>query len=191
MVNKFDPNAHLELCSPERLRLQPVEPALELLGLEREHVLIDLGCGSGYFLLPAASRVQSAWGLDISPELLRLVRKAAVAAGIRNVRTMRTCEHCIPGPTGAVDRALAVDVLHEMAAPIRLLGEIRRVLASDGRLLVIDWNRRSSPHGPPSSERVGRERARGMLARAGFRKITAHNIYKHHYALLAEKSPPG
>jgi ubiquinone/menaquinone biosynthesis C-methylase UbiE len=191
MVHKFDPHAHRRLHSPERLRLQPVEPALELLGLEREHVLIDVGCGSGYFLLPAARRVQTAWGLDISPKMLRLAREAAVAAGLRNVRTMRTCEHCIPGPSGTVDRALVVDVLHEMVAPIRLLGEIRRVLAADGRLLLIDWKRRPSPHGPPVSERLGRERARGLLARAGFKRVTAHNIYRHHYALLAEKSPPG
>jgi ubiquinone/menaquinone biosynthesis C-methylase UbiE len=191
MVSKFDPGAHRQLASPERRRLQPVGPALDLLGLEHGQVLIDLGCGAGYFLLPAAGRVRAAWGLDISPELLRLVRQAAAAAGLRNVRTMRSCEHRIPGSTGSVDRALAVNVLHEMTAPRRLLGEVRRVLAAGGRLLVIDWNRRRSPHGPPMSERVGRERARGMLARAGFGKITAHNIYKYHYALLAEKSPPG
>ena len=190
MVNKFDPDAHHLLCSPERLRLQPVRPALELLGLEREHVLIDLGCGSGYFLLPAARRVQTAWGLDISPAMLRVARKAAAAAGVRSVRTLRICEHCIPMPTGIANRALVVDVLHEMVAPARLLGEIRRVLARDGQLLVIDWNSRPSPHGPPLRERIGRERARGLLARAGFRKITAHHIYKHHYALLAEKPPP-
>jgi ubiquinone/menaquinone biosynthesis C-methylase UbiE len=191
MVHKFDPAAYRKLHSPERLRLQPVRPALELLGLEREHVLIDLGCGSGYFLLPAAGHVQVAWGLDISPEMLRVVRKSAAAAGIRNVRTMRICEHGIPGSTGSVDRALVVDVLHEMTAPIRLLGEIRRVLAPGGRLLLVDWNRRPSPHGPPQSERIGRERARDMLARAGFKKITAHNIYKYHYALVAEKSAIG
>jgi SAM-dependent methyltransferase len=189
MVRKFDPKAHHLLASPERRRLQPVKPALELLGLERDHVLIDLGCGSGYFLLPAAGRVQEAWGLDISPAMLRLARQAAAAAGARNVRIRRSCEHRIPGATGSVDRALVVDVLHEMTAPVRLLGEIRRVLVPDGRLLVVDWNRRPSPHGPPLSQRIGRERAREMLARAGFQKITAHNIYRHHYALLAGKSP--
>ena len=191
MVHKFDPAAHRLLGSPVRRRLQPVAPALKLLGLEPDHVLIDLGCGSGYFLLPAAGRVQEAWGLDISPEMLRLARKAAAAAGARNVRTMRICEHRIPGSTGSVDRALVVDVLHEMVAPVRLLGEVRRVLAPDGRLLVIDWNRKPSPHGPPLSERIGRERARAMLARAGFKRITAHNIYPHHYALLAGKAGPG
>jgi ubiquinone/menaquinone biosynthesis C-methylase UbiE len=188
MVHKFDHRAHRRLHSPERLRLQPAGPALKLLGLEREHVFIDLGCGSGYFLLPAAARVQEAWGLDISPEMLRLVRKSAAAAGLRNVRTMRNCEHGIPGATGSVDRALVVDVLHEMTAPIRLLGEIRRVLAADGQLLLIDWNWRPSPHGPPQAERIGRETARRMLARAGFRKIKACNIYRHHYVLLAAKT---
>lgn len=187
MAHKFEAEHHRRLCSPERRRRQPVEPALSLLALATDHVMIDVGCGPGYFLIPAARRVRRAWGFDISPGMLAALRKAAGAARLRNVRARRMGERRIPLTAGAADRALMVNVLHELEAPGRVLTEIRRVLVPRGRLLVVDWKRRRTKHGPPPGERIGRETARRLLARAGFARITAHDVYDQFYALVAEK----
>jgi len=186
MPHKFDAHDHARLLSPERRRRQPVGPALELLGLEPGHVLIDVGCGPGYFLLPAARRVRRAVGLDVSPAMLAALRKGAKAAGLRNVRAVRMGEAKIPLAAASADRALLANVLHELESPGKVLAAIRRTLAPGGRLVVVDWKRRPTPHGPPMAERIGRETARRMLFAAGFRKVSARKAYGQFYALVAE-----
>jgi ubiquinone/menaquinone biosynthesis C-methylase UbiE len=186
--HKFEVEFCARLLSPERRRRQPVAPALRLLGLSRRHVVVDLGCGPGYYLIPAARRVALAWGLDLSPTMLRAARKAAAAAGLCNVRVRRSTEQRLPLPAGSAHRALMVNVLHELASPRRTLAEICRVLAPGGRLLLVDWRRARTYHGPPKGERIAVRAARRMLVAAGFVRITAHRIYRRHWALLAEKS---
>jgi ubiquinone/menaquinone biosynthesis C-methylase UbiE len=190
MVHKFDPGAHHLLGSPERRRLQPADAALKAFGLARDQVFVDLGCGPGYFLIPAARRVKTAWGCDISLKMLDMARRTAAAKGLRNVRTLRVSEKSIPLPSGRADKVLLSNVLHELTAPVRLLREIRRILAPGGELLVIDWKKESCRHGPLLRDRIGRERARKMIEKAGFQTVNVLRIfrYRYQYALLARKT---
>lgn len=188
MPHKFDPHELARLCNPERRRRQPAEGALKALKLTKGEVFVDLGCGPGYFLVPAARRVTAAWGFDISPEMLRAAGQAARAARLANVHLRRMGESAIPMPAGKADAVLMANVLHELASPAKLLREIHRVLRPGGRLLVVDWKRERAPFGPPLHERIGRERARKLLLSAGFGKVTVLQVYKYHYALLADKA---
>ncbi|RUM88282.1 MAG: methyltransferase, partial [Thermodesulfatator sp.] len=57
MAHRFDPRKKHKLESEERRRLLPPEAVLELLELTPGETLVDLGCGPGYFALPAAERL--------------------------------------------------------------------------------------------------------------------------------------
>lgn len=62
---------------------------LARLDLEGVQTVLDVGCGSGNLALPLARRVRRVHALDFSAEMLRLLRAAARAAGVRNVVTHR------------------------------------------------------------------------------------------------------
>jgi len=190
MAHRFNDRFHARLTNPRRRRLQPVGPALRLLGLSRAHVFLDLGCGPGYFLLPAAARVKTAWGLDVSPVMIRAARKNAADAGRDNVRLRRVGERRLPLAANSADRALMTNVLHELVSPEGTLAEIFRILAPGGRLLLVDWRPGGSRRGPPKSECIPSRRARKMLKDAGFEGVTSHGIYREQWALLA-RAPGG
>lgn len=51
-----------------------------------ETVAVDLGCGSGQLTLPLAERCGTVLGVDISNEMIDLMRTKAQAAGITNIQ---------------------------------------------------------------------------------------------------------
>ena len=55
---------------------------MDLAGAE---TLLDIGCGSGNLALPLARRLRRVHALDFSAEMLRLLRAAARAEGVRNL----------------------------------------------------------------------------------------------------------
>ncbi|HEX8977790.1 MAG TPA: class I SAM-dependent methyltransferase [Solirubrobacteraceae bacterium] len=51
-----------------------------------ETVAVDLGCGSGQLTLPLAARCATVLGVDISDEMIELMRTKALAAGVDNLQ---------------------------------------------------------------------------------------------------------
>ncbi len=63
MVHKFNPKDLQKLDNPERRRLLPPEETLERLGLRKNDIIADIGCGIGYFSF-AASKIVGTNGKD-------------------------------------------------------------------------------------------------------------------------------
>ena len=66
------------------------EQTLEMLGIGPDTSVADVGCGDGYFTLPAARLVNEApvYAIDIDEELLEAVDTAAATERIANIETI-------------------------------------------------------------------------------------------------------
>ena len=62
---------------------------LARMDLTDAETILDIGCGSGNLALPLARRVRRVHALDFSGEMLRLLRREARAAGLRNITAHR------------------------------------------------------------------------------------------------------
>ena len=55
MDNKvFNPANKSKLDSPERYKILPPFKTLKIMCLKEDDIMIDIGCGTGYFTLPAS-----------------------------------------------------------------------------------------------------------------------------------------
>jgi ArsR family transcriptional regulator len=103
--------------------------------------LVDLGSGTGRMLRLLGPRVQQALGLDLSQQMLNIARKEVTEAGL-------TCElrhGDIFGtrlPDGAADLVVVHQVLHYLADPAAAVREAARLVAEDGKLIIVDF----APH---------------------------------------------
>ena len=102
---------------------------LARLDLAEVRTVLDIGCGSGNLALPLARRVRRVHALDFSPEMLRLLRANARAAGVRNITThLRGWTDAWKGVPRAdlvlCSRAMAVDDLR--AALAKMTAQARR-----------------------------------------------------------------
>src|SRR3954468_19699155 len=106
------------------------------------HVL-DVGCGAGGALLPAALRVGptgEAVGIDRSEGMVARTREAAATAGIDWVRAEVMDAASLEYPDEYFDAVLCAFTLGALADVDAALAEMRRVLRPTGTIGVAQWD---------------------------------------------------
>ena len=192
---KFPPELADVLLSPERrAHLDPVR-ALGEFGLHQGAVFADLGCGPGFFTLPAAKivgprgRVHAA---DVQPEMLARVREAAEAKRLWNIETHLVREeprdqgwaYDFGVPASTVDLALVAFVLHEAEDAASFLRDAARLLRPSGRIAVLQWHKRDTYAGPAVQARMTPEETLISVSDAGLRAQAAPPLDPDRYAFF-------
>ncbi len=111
----------------ERLRSEP--PAR----------VLDVACGEGWSSIALAAAYPSARviGVDLDGPSIDAARDHARAAGIGADR-LEFRHADAAGVEGPFDVALIVEAVHDMSDPVSVLAAVRRSLAADGSLIVVD-----------------------------------------------------
>jgi SAM-dependent methyltransferase len=95
--------------------------------------VLDIGCGTGRFLLRLAE-IAKAWGVDASPEMLEVARTRVGGAGLK----LGSAEE-LPFKDGWFERATMWLVAHLLDRP-RAFAEAARVLEPGGRFAVATFD---------------------------------------------------
>jgi arsenite methyltransferase len=109
--------------------------------LHEGETVLDLGSGGGIDVILSAKRVGetgTAFGLDMTDEMLALARKNASDAGVTNVHFLKGIIEQIPLPAGSVDVVISNCVINLSTDKPAVLTEIARVLAPGGRIGISD-----------------------------------------------------
>lgn len=110
--------------------------------------LLEIGCGTGGFLVAAKSKFKRVVGTDIAFRWLVIARKRLEELGL-DVPLICCCSENLPFRDDSFDLTLAEDVLDHVREQETMLKESRRVLKSGGLLFIGTPNRfsvTSEPH---------------------------------------------
>jgi ubiquinone/menaquinone biosynthesis C-methylase UbiE len=184
MPQKFDIRQRQELLSEQReAMLQPAE-LLRRLGLSSGDTVADIGCGPGFFTLPAAEIVGDGGvvlAADIQGEMLSAIRSRAAEHGLTNVHVVKTSDKEIPIPDGSCDFVLLAFVLDEVEQRASFLHRAARLLKPGGRLAVLEWEKEQQPDGPPVADRISPEELRADADAAGLYLDEQRELNDQHY----------
>jgi ubiquinone/menaquinone biosynthesis C-methylase UbiE len=193
MPHKFHPTLFKRLMSAERRKELPPGPILEQIGLRPGQTFVDLGAGPGFFALPAAAIVGPkgrVFGLDIAPVMVEELRKNASRKKAANVEAGLIPETGAKLPVGA-DFYFLANVFHEIDDRTSYLRNIRRYMAAASRLVIIDFLKKKTKHGPPFCDRVPLQTLRAVMASAGFSVEKVFRPNEAEYALIARRTSGG
>ena len=117
-----------------------VSEVLAEIGVKEGQNILDFGCGSGTYAIPAAKLVGKngkVYALDVSNKALDRVEERAKQEGLRNIiRIDATDERNIPLKDRIIDVVLLIDVLKDINNKESLFDEVYRVLRPSGNLTV-------------------------------------------------------
>ena len=186
-MHKFNIKNIEKLDNPERRRTMPPEETLLKFKVEDNGALLDVGCGIGYFTIPASKLLKNnqVIGIDIVPEILDFAKEKAV--GINNIEFKTSEEYSFPIANDLVKYVLISNVIHEVEDKTRYFNEVKRVLKDDGYFLIIDWDKRKMEVGPPIHERISKDEMMELCSIAGFRTIETIDVSPNQYGLRLEK----
>jgi ubiquinone/menaquinone biosynthesis C-methylase UbiE len=173
----------------ERRRWQNPEAILADVGLRPGFTFVDMGCGEGFFSIPAAKLVGKngrVYGLDIDDEAIRRLEEKARREGLENLISMVGeaeetifCEAC-------ADIVFFGIVLHDFGDPAKVLSNARRMIKPTGRLIDLDWKKKSMELGPPVRIRFSEVEAARLIEAGGFKIDSVRESGPYHYVITAK-----
>jgi ubiquinone/menaquinone biosynthesis C-methylase UbiE len=173
---------------PERRRWQDPEMILSTIGLVPGMVFIDVGCGDGYFAIPAARMVGpqgKVYAVDSDAGAVGRLREQAAAERLDNLVTeVREAEDTVLCE-GCADFVFFGIDLHDFWDPLQVLKNAKKMLHPGGFLIDLDWKDQPMECGPPLQKRFSQDKATHLIESAGFEPVSATDSGIYHYLIIA------
>jgi ubiquinone/menaquinone biosynthesis C-methylase UbiE len=173
---------------PERRQWQDPEEILSSIGIVQGMVFVDMGCGDGYFALPAARKVGflgKVYANDIDAGAVERLRRRAVQERLDNLFTeVKEAEETIVCQ-GCADIVFFGIDLHDFRDPAKVLLNAKKMLRPEGRLVDLDWKDQPMAFGPPLEKRFSIDKARNLIGSAGFPIVSVQDAGQYHYLIIA------
>ncbi|MFH0848776.1 MAG: methyltransferase domain-containing protein [archaeon] len=172
----------------ERRMWQDPEATLSSVHVQRGSTFIDVGCGDGFFAIPAAKivgKTGKVYCVDIDDTVIHRLRVKAEKIGLKNMilkigeaEETVFCESC-------ADTVFFGIVLHDFKDPARVIANAKRMLKPQGRLVNLDWKKESTELGPPRQIRFSQEEVTQLIEKIGFTLEISKEVGPYHYLMVA------
>lgn len=109
----------------------------------KDNLFADLGCGNGRHLIPAAEHFKKVIGLDISSELLNIVKQKLQLKKTHNVDIIHSNLVNIPINDNKVHSIIYIAALHNIKYRknrIQSLKELKRIMKINGTAMISVWS---------------------------------------------------
>ena len=95
-------------------------------------------------MIPAAKQCRYAIGIDISNEMLQIIQEKLKNEELHNATLIHSPAERMPIKNNSIDSVLYIAALHSIPGQenrVNSLKEIKRILKTDGKILVSVWSR--------------------------------------------------
>ncbi len=173
---------------PERKKWQDPQKIFSAIGLSSGMVFVDIGCGEGYFALPAARMAGpggKVYATDINADSVGVLREHTAKEGLVNLFAEAKAAEETVICEGCADIVFFGINLHDFENPEKVLRNAKKMLKASGRLIDLDWKDEPMEMGPPKEKRFSVQKAQAMIEAAGFKVLSVKDAGPYHYLIIA------
>lgn len=165
--------------------LNPKQIIHNLSFLNSRMVACDIGSGSGGWTIPLAKRLNNGkvYAIDIKEEALSALRSKLDSEKVSNVQLLLAdIEKDVKIADNTIDFIILSNVLFELEDKKRALEESKRILKSNGHLLIIDWKKIDNIGA--KNRAISRESMISMASELNLKLKEEFDSGNYHFALV-------
>jgi ubiquinone/menaquinone biosynthesis C-methylase UbiE len=165
---------------------------IEELNLREGMRVADLGSGTGHYSFEAARKVGEegrVFAVDVQKNLLTKVQNEAIKQNLNQIEIIWGDFEKAGGSKLAdqsVDAVILSNILFQVDEKEALLTEVKRIIRSNGEILVIDWSDSFAGLGPRPEDIFSKEKAKELFQRNGFKIEREISPGENHYGFIAK-----
>lgn len=188
--------AQVKQCAYEgfnRDQWQQQDRVIESLQIQPGERVADLGSGSGYFIPALAKAVGPAgrvYAVDVDKEMNEIVAERARREGLNNVEVILAKPDDPLLPVSGIDLIFTSNTYHHIQNRVNYFANLRKYIRPNGRVAVIDFDRRGWLQGLwkhyTPSEFIKRE-----MEQAGYRLQREFDFLDRQSFLIFERNGAG
>ncbi len=183
-------NHYFTADNAERRKWQNPEAILADIGLKPALTFIDIGCGGGFFTMPAARIMHKSgkvYGIDVNSDYVNELRELAAKEKLSNLDlTVGKAEEVVVCE-GCADIVFFGVVMHDFEDASKVLRNANKMLKPGGRLFNLDWKKEKTDRGPSFQKRFSEDYAAEIIKAAGFIIENIKPAGRYHYLISAIK----
>lgn len=183
-----DPKAYMQaLEDPKRDEYQKPHEVLSALNIKPGEVIADIGAGTGYFTFRLAHFVGEkgkVYAVDVSSDMIRHINRRIRETNAANVVSILAELDDPLLPDRSVNRFFICDVWHHVENQSKYLSLMKKMLKPGGEVVMIDFNKKEMPFGPPPQMKIAREDLIKQMEGNGFKLAKEHTFLPYQYFLV-------
>jgi len=183
-----DPKAYIgALEDPQRDAYQKPHEVLKALNIKPGEIIADIGAGSGYFTFRLSHFVGDkgkVYAVDVSPDMILHINRSIRDQKANNVVTVLADPDDPLLPDQSVNRFFICEVWHHIENQTKYLTLMKKMLKPGGEVVMIDFQKKEFPVGPPMNMRIAREDVIKRLESNGYRLTKEHTFLPYQYFLV-------
>ncbi|NOX38759.1 MAG: methyltransferase domain-containing protein [Calditrichaeota bacterium] len=182
-----NPTLEIDAALPDRYREASPHQLLQAVSLRPGDLILDVGCGKGYFTRALAARLGSSGrvlALDVNAAVIKHFKSQGLPAGC--FLLLVTAVH-FPLRSNSVDGAVLAFVLHESRQRQELLQEVLRVLKPGAWAMVVEWQWDPQRQTVQRWDRLPRQQTLQLLREAGFNEYAVTYQNDRFYQIITHK----
>lgn len=183
-----DPKAYIAMLeNPQRDQEQKPDEVIAALNLKNGESLADIGAGSGYFSFRFAQKVGAngrIYAVDINPDMILHMNRRIRAMELKNVITVLSAPDDPLLLNSSVNRFFICNTWHHVQNRPQYLALMEKILKPGGQIVVVDYQKKALPVGPPTEMKMAREDVIQEMESNGFKLSREHTFLPYQYFLV-------
>lgn len=150
---------------------QKPDEVIAKFGQLQDKTIADLGAGTGYFSFLLANNGARVLALDIDDRFLEFIDRKKAQLNNPLISTRKVPHDDPLLKKEQLDGLLCVDTYHHIENRTDYFRKVFRGLKPGGKIVIVDFKKEQTPHGPPLEMRLTGMEVLKELQQVGFSKI--------------------